>query len=117
MKISKKNAEHYVWGNLCDGWHLIKKDGLSVIHEKMPPKTSEVRHYHERAGQFFFVLCGETTIEVGGKTVVLSEYEGIEIHSGIPHQVINNSESDIEFIVISSPNSKGDRIMVEKVNQ
>lgn len=115
MKISKKNAEHYIWGNVCDGWHLIKRDSLSVIHEKMPPKTSEVRHYHEKAGQFFFALSGEATIEVNGETVVLGEHEGIEILPNIPHQMFNNSDNDIEFIVISSPSSKGDRIVVEEV--
>lgn len=36
MKISKANAEHYLWGGDCDGWHLVKSQGLSVIHERMP---------------------------------------------------------------------------------
>lgn len=22
--ISKETAEHYVWGEICDGWHLVK---------------------------------------------------------------------------------------------
>lgn len=36
MKISKANAEHYLWGGDCDGWHLVKNQNLSVIHERMP---------------------------------------------------------------------------------
>ncbi len=55
MKVSKQNAEHYVWGGKCDGWHLVKKQNLSIIHERMPPHTKEVRHYHTKAHQFFFV--------------------------------------------------------------
>lgn len=35
-KVSKENAEHYVWGGSCDGWHLVKGQELSVIHERMP---------------------------------------------------------------------------------
>jgi hypothetical protein len=32
MKISKQNAEHYIWGDSCDDWHLVKSKELSVIH-------------------------------------------------------------------------------------
>jgi hypothetical protein len=47
--ISKDTVEHYLWGNGCDGWHLIKRGGLSIIHERMPPGTAEVRHAHQAA--------------------------------------------------------------------
>lgn len=113
MKISKDNAEHYIWGNICDGWHLVKTNELSIIHEKMPSKTSEVKHFHQKAKQFFFILSGQATIEVNGEVVLLNEHEGIEILQGTPHQMMNNSDNDIEFIVVSSPTSKGDRILVE----
>ncbi|MDD7793048.1 cupin domain-containing protein [Clostridium sp. 'White wine YQ'] len=113
MKISKDNAEHYIWGGICDGWHLVKTNELSIIHEKMPSKTSEVRHLHQKAKQFFFVLSGQATIELNEKTILLNEYEGIEILPGIPHQMMNNSDCDIEFVVVSTPTSKGDRILVE----
>lgn len=113
MKISKDNAEHYIWGSICDGWHLVKTDELSIIHEKMPSKTSEVKHFHQKAKQFFFVLSGQATIEVNEEIILLNEHEGIEILPEIPHQMMNNSDCDIEFIVVSSPTSKGDRILVE----
>ena len=35
--VSKKNAEHYVWGGDCDGWYLVKNDSLNVIEERLPP--------------------------------------------------------------------------------
>jgi mannose-6-phosphate isomerase-like protein (cupin superfamily) len=56
--VSISNAEHYVWGQVCDGWHLLKSDGLSVICERVPPGAGEIAHYHERAHQFFYVLSG-----------------------------------------------------------
>lgn len=113
MKVSKDNAEHYIWGNICDGWHLIKTGELSIIHEKMPPKTCEVRHYHQKAKQFFFVLSGQAAIEVNEEVILLNEHEGIEISPNIPHQMLNQSDRDIEFIVVSAPTSKGDRVLVE----
>jgi len=31
--VSREIAEHYRWGNDCDGWHLVKDGSLSVIEE------------------------------------------------------------------------------------
>ncbi|MEH7109109.1 cupin domain-containing protein [Bacillus sp. JJ1764] len=114
MKISKQNAEHYIWGDQCDGWHLVKNNHVSVIHERMPANTSEVRHYHNQAQQFFFVLSGRATIEVNGERIILNPNEGIEIPPLVPHQMMNESNGDVEFLVISQPNSKGDRVLIDK---
>lgn len=114
MKISKQNAEHYTWGDNCDGWHLVKNKDLSIIHERMPVNTSEVRHYHNYARQFFFVLSGTATIEISGKRIILSREEGIEVPPLVPHQMLNESKHDVEFIVISQPTSKDDRILTNK---
>lgn len=111
--ISKHNAEHYIWGNNCDGWRLVDTEERSIIHERMPPGTREVRHYHNKSTQFFFVLSGTMTIEVDGIDHILKAHEGIEILSGTPHQAINNSDQDVEFLVISNPNTRNDRVTVE----
>jgi len=62
--ISKDNAEHYKWGEVCDGWHLVKSQNLSVIQELVPPGCSEVQHYHKRSEQFFYILSGTATLKV-----------------------------------------------------
>jgi mannose-6-phosphate isomerase-like protein (cupin superfamily) len=108
--ISKDNAEHYMWGGVCDGWHLVKGETLSVIHERMPPGASEVRHYHNTSHQFFFVLIGKVTLEVAGERHNLSAYQGIEVSPETPHQMLNTSDRDAEFLVISQPPSHGDRV-------
>lgn len=110
--ISKTNAEHYVWGQNCDGWHLVKNSNLSIIQERMPPQTSEVRHFHEKSSQFFYVLSGEATIEIDGKQEVLKSGQGVEISCGVAHQMFNKSDDFLEFIVVSCPPSHGDRILV-----
>lgn len=66
MKISKQTGEHYSWGINCDGWHLVRKEDLSIIHERMPPSAREIRHYHNGSRQFFFILSGKATIEING---------------------------------------------------
>ena len=107
--ISKHGAEHYRWGAGCDGWHLLKADVLSVIHERMPPGTAEERHLHRASRQFFFVLFGELVLETDGGREVLREHEGVEVAPGVSHQVSNESGVAAEFLVVSQPPSHGDR--------
>jgi mannose-6-phosphate isomerase-like protein (cupin superfamily) len=110
--ISKDTAQHYTWGDGCDGWYLVNQPGLSVIHERMPPGTAEVRHYHERARQLFFVLAGTATLEVAGVRETLGPQQALEVSPGVPHQMFNESDGDIDFLVISQPTTRGDRTNV-----
>jgi mannose-6-phosphate isomerase-like protein (cupin superfamily) len=110
--ISTRHARHYTWGEGCDGWHLVDTQALSIIQERMPAGTSEMRHYHERAHQFFFVLSGEATMEINGLTHRLQAHEGIEVPPLVPHQLRNESAQDLLFTVTSAPKSHGDRILI-----
>ena len=107
--ISKSTAEHYIWRDSCDGWHLVKNSQLSVIEERMPAGTAEVRHFHHHAQQFFYVLAGKAVMEVDGRAVVLNAGEGIWIPPGTGHQMRNDSGVDVHFLVVSQPPSHGDR--------
>ncbi len=113
MKTSKATAEHYIWGEACDGWRLSDNAELSVIQERMPPHTSEKRHLHETSQQFFYILSGEATMERNGELTILKQQEGIEILPDTPHTMINRSDDTVEFLVISSPSTKDDRIVFE----
>ena len=113
--ISIESAEHYKWGGQrgtdCDGWHLVKTPELGVIEELMPAGTSETRHSHVHARQFFYVLEGELTLEVEYHHFVLHAREGIEIFPGQQHQAVNQSSKAVRILVTSQPPSHGDRIM------
>lgn len=107
--VNIKNAEHYVWGDGCDGWHLLKSSDVSVIREKVPPGKSELRHRHIRSEQFFYILSGEATIEAGENRTILRPGDGLHIPPRVPHQFKNESGRDVEFLVVSAPPSHGDR--------
>jgi mannose-6-phosphate isomerase-like protein (cupin superfamily) len=109
----RQTGQHYSWGDNCDGWHLVKTAALSVIEERMPPGTSEVRHYHQKANQFFYVLRGNLQIDLEGNEVTLNAGQGLHIEAGKRHQVHNHSASDVEFLVISNPPSHGDRVATD----
>jgi mannose-6-phosphate isomerase-like protein (cupin superfamily) len=106
---SVKVGAHYTWGDGCDGWHLVRAAGLSVIEERMPPGTREQRHWHARALQVFYVLAGTLTLEVEGVRHELGPRTAIELPQGTAHQAFNETSSDVEFLVISMPPAQGDR--------
>lgn len=113
MIVDKDTAEHYVWGNSCDGWHLLKSDELSIIQEKVPSGKSEKRHFHSNSRQFFYILNGTASIEIDGAIHQLNQGQGIEIAPTKPHKFMNSSSDDVELLVVSSPKSHGDRTDLE----
>lgn len=113
MTISIDNAEHYVWGEINDGWHLLKRDDMSVIQEHVPAGGAEVMHYHNVARQFFYILDGEGAMVFEDREVSLKKGQGIEIPPTVKHQFKNQSNNDVHFLVISVPTTRGDRVNVE----
>lgn len=112
MIKSIKNAEHYLWGEGCDGWHLLKSDSLSVIQERMPAGTAEKRHFHSTAQQLFYVLSGTASFEIENKMFLLNSGESIHVEKGKKHCIANQGTADLEFLVVSEPKSHGDRTEV-----
>lgn len=110
MKVSIENTEYYLWGGNCEGWHLAKSDCLSVIQERVPSGGSEIRHYHRKSEQFFYVLSGVATLEIEGSTHQLNPLQGIHVPAGNRHQLRNDNQEDLIFLVISTPPSHGDRV-------
>ncbi|MEP7356576.1 MAG: cupin domain-containing protein, partial [Anaerolineales bacterium] len=71
------------------------------------------RHYHSRARQFFFVLACEAVLELDGERHILIPHSGLEVPPGAPHQLRNESQQDLSFLVISQPMAQGDRTAAE----
>ena len=53
-------------------------------------------------------------MEVEGTTHVLPARTGIELPPGTAHQAINESAADVEFLVVSTPPSHGDRVAAHR---
>lgn len=112
--VDRTTAEYYAWGAGCDGWRHLSGQDLSVIQERMPPGSAEVRHFHQRARQVFFVLSGELEVELDGTHFRLATGQSLEIPPGSAHHTWNPGRMDVWFLVISSPNARDDRIEVER---
>jgi len=112
MITDKVIATHYNWGNECDSWILAAEPGLPIKQEKIPPGAREQLHYHNTATQFFFVLEGEAGFMVDGVELTINERQGILIKPGKQHYIANNTDKDLEFLVISQPSTDNDRVNV-----
>ncbi len=107
--VDIQTAEHYVWGEVCDGWRLLTQPDLSVIQECVPPGAAEVRHVHMRARQFFYVLAGVATLALDEVAVTVRAGQGVHVEPGRAHRFENRGEEDVLFLVISAPPTVGDR--------
>jgi mannose-6-phosphate isomerase-like protein (cupin superfamily) len=109
--VSQYNPlSHYVWGNGCAGWNLVDSESLNIKVEKMPSGTSEVKHYHQKAQQFFYILSGTATFEVNEEMLQVKSGEGLHIPAGKKHRISNDSEEDLEFLLCAQPSTANDRI-------
>ena len=109
VPVSRVNADHYRWGHECDAWHLVKDPAFTVIEELIPTGAAEVRHYHEKAQQFFYILSGEAIMDVEGEPTLLQTGTGLRILPGVRHQIRNPSSGPLRLLVISQPPSHGDK--------
>jgi mannose-6-phosphate isomerase-like protein (cupin superfamily) len=112
MVRDKTNAEHYIWGDQCQGWRLVNEPGLSVIEEEMPEHTSEKLHFHKQAQQLFYILSGVAVIEVEGVHYEVKPGQSFHIKPGVVHCIFNRKDSLLRFLVISQPTTKGDRFEI-----
>jgi mannose-6-phosphate isomerase-like protein (cupin superfamily) len=112
--VSKNNPlKHYQWGEHCDGWNLVDEKTISVKLERMPPHTSEQKHIHQYAQQFFYILKGEAVFEIQQERICVKKEQGIHIEAGATHRIINEGPEDLEFILSSQPSTTNDRIAIE----
>lgn len=109
--MDKQNAEHYTWGNNCDSWVLANTEGLSVKQEKMPSGAKEQLHFHKEAQQLFYILKGSETFYIEKNKLVVNETKAIQILPNQKHFIANETNAELEFLVISQPSTNKDRIV------
>lgn len=103
-------SEHFVWGDNCDGWWLKQGGKFTVIVEAMPPGTFETKHFHKAVEQFFYCLEGILTMALSEEVVRLQPHESITVLPSASHQVKNNADSMLRFLVVSSSDPRLDRV-------
>jgi mannose-6-phosphate isomerase-like protein (cupin superfamily) len=102
-------ANHYNWGNACDGWVLASYPELLVIEEHVPAGDSEEWHVHDHAQQFFYVVAGEAQLHTPLGVTQLPERSGVPVPAGLAHRFVNAGDSGVTFLVVSAPSTAEDR--------
>jgi mannose-6-phosphate isomerase-like protein (cupin superfamily) len=110
--IDKHTAKHYTWGDNCQSWVLADTPELSVKEEMMPPGAKEQLHYHNRVQQFFFILKGTATFYCNEKKNTVNTQQGITIAPKTKHYIANETNAELEFLIISQPSTNRDRINI-----
>jgi quercetin dioxygenase-like cupin family protein len=83
------------------------------LKKEFRPGAEEVRHYHNEARQFFYVLSGTAILETEEREHQIPAGFGIEVAPSVQHKFMNRSDQDVVFLVVSAPSTKADRIDVE----
>lgn len=110
VPIDFSNAEMFSWGRDCEGWKFLERPDLAVTYERIPPGRGELSHYHRKSRQFFFILSGEASFLIGKDKMTLQPGQGLEIPPGLLHSLWNDGREDLSFLMISAPDTKGDRV-------
>lgn len=105
--ISRETARRTTWDDVCEAFHLLDRNDLSVTQEVLPPGTSSRAHAHDRVRQFFFVLAGEATMLLGSTSVPVPSGSGLEVAPRTRHQLRNDGDETLEVLVVSSPRVSG----------
>lgn len=101
------------WGNDCKAWFLVDKKDMCIVHEEMPPNSTELLHFHKTSEQFFYVLSGALGVVINEETYYLNAKQGILIPKETPHKVFNDSDDTVEFILFSTGTPRDDRVEME----
>lgn len=105
--VDASTARHAVWDEVCDAYHLLDRQDLSVVQQVVPPRTETPQHAHHRSRQFFYLLSGSLTVALGRHEHELSPGAGLEVPARTGHHVHNDSDEPAVVLVISSPRVGG----------
>lgn len=100
------------WGINCQSWTLKNSNELSIKYEMMPPGTQEQMHFHQESSQFFFILKGRASFVIDDQKINLIKDEAVSIRPFQIHVISNESDENLEFLLISNPSTNQDRIYV-----
>ncbi|CAN5726136.1 hypothetical protein BH18ACT17_BH18ACT17_04740 [soil metagenome] len=71
--------------------------------------TAEEAHVHDQAHQVFYGIRGTLTVVRAGERCTIQAGDALEVPAGVAHQVLNDTRLDVEFLVVASPTTHGDR--------
>jgi mannose-6-phosphate isomerase-like protein (cupin superfamily) len=81
---------------------LFDSEHVQVVEIKLMPGESLKKHITP-VDVFFYVLEGTGVVEIGDEQSEAAVDQLIESPKGIPHRLLNESESPFRFLVVKTP--------------
>jgi uncharacterized cupin superfamily protein len=79
------------------------------MEEKMAGRTQEIRHLHAATEQLYYILEGGALVAIDGSDVSVAAGRAVGVAPGVAHQIRNDQDADLRFLVISSGPPRADR--------
>jgi mannose-6-phosphate isomerase-like protein (cupin superfamily) len=90
----------------ADFLERTKSEILGARLWRLPAKSANTLHKHPKAEEFYFVLEGLGRIRVEGTTLTVPKHGGVLIGPRLLRQVFNDSEEEVLWLIIGSPESE-----------
>ena len=75
----------------------------TLMEIRVTPQNGPPPHVHTREDEAFFILEGEVTFQLGGRTVVTQPGGFLQGPRGIPHSFKNTGSSPARILVLVTP--------------
>ena len=77
---------------------------IQIVFMSLTPNEEIGEEIHEQTDQFFNIIEGSALFSLNGKISKVNEGSAIIVHSGTPHNIINNSNNtNLKLVTIYSP--------------
>lgn len=81
---------------------LQNTEHVQMSHIEIAPGKA-LRKHITPVDAIFYILEGEATVLIGDEEIVVGKDTFVDSPAKIPHQVLNNGESTLRFLVIKAP--------------
>jgi mannose-6-phosphate isomerase-like protein (cupin superfamily) len=97
------NHPHLTLDGGDKGQYLYAGESCLIVATKVPPKVSGPPRHRHPSDQTYFVMQGETTVELGEETKVVKARSAVFIPAGLPHRNWNDGDEDEVHIEVIAP--------------
>jgi len=111
------NLQAKEWAPGCFDWEYLSIRELSIKLEKMAPRSGSEPHAHKTSRQVFFIIKGEARFYLMDKEYILKPLDGIEVPPRQKHWIVNASDEELLFLLVSSPRTEDDALEKDSQNE
>ena len=83
--------------------HAGRFFNLQPLHVKVSPTRRGNEHYYHDGEEWIYVLSGQLTLSLAGKTYDLEPGDAAHFESRLPHRLIARGHRDAEVLVVAAP--------------